>query len=85
MAEFQIVDCGKGAKREGTRIIAHAIHVVHGGHSFDFIDDLLGVGFASALQVGVDEEVHGMELVAFSSHVQGGGLAGGGDGGGSSP
>ena len=48
---------------------------------FDFIDELLGIGFAAALQIGVDQEVHGVELVAFAAHAHGGGLARSRDGG----
>jgi ABC-type xylose transport system permease subunit len=41
---------------------------------------LSGVGLASALQIGVDEKIHGVELVAFAAHVHGGSFARGGDG-----
>ncbi len=40
---------------------------------------LRGIGFAAALQVGIEEEIHGVELVAFAAHVHGRGLARGGD------
>ena len=41
---------------------------------------LAGVGFASALKIGVDQKIHGVELVAFAAHVHGGSFARGGDG-----
>ena len=63
------------------RIESHAVHVVHFGHGLNLIHQGFGVGLASALQVGIEEEIHGVKLVAFAAHVHGGGFARGGDGG----
>ena len=39
----------------------------------------LGVRLASALQVGIEEEIHGVELMSCTAHVHRGRLARGGD------
>ncbi len=53
------------------RIESHAIHVVHFGHLVHFVHERAGVGFATALHVGVEKKIHGMELVAFAAHAHG--------------
>jgi hypothetical protein len=40
---------------------------------------LAASALASALQIGVDQEIHGVELVAFAAHVHSGGFARGRD------
>ena len=63
-------------------VVAFAIHIVFlVGHGADLFDQGFGVGLASALHVGVEEKIHGVELVAFATHVHGSGFAGSRDGG----
>ena len=51
-----------------------------GGKAFTSAITRLRIGFAPALQVGIDQKIHGMKLMTLAAHVHGGRLAGGGDG-----
>ena len=47
----------------------------------NFVDYFLRILFTASLQIGVDEKVHRVELVAFPAHVHGRFFLGCGDGG----
>ena len=72
---------GNFGQRISLRIIAFAVHVLHRRHGSSLPRSPLGIGFASTLQIGIDQKIHGVKLMAFAAHVHGRGLARGGDGG----
>jgi hypothetical protein len=70
-----VVQCGEFGRGISPHVKTNPIHVLNGRHGRNFIDDLLRIAFAAALQVRVDQEVHRMELVTFPAHVHRGCLS----------
>ena len=80
VSHFEWIQRGKMRLRGQVRIKSNAVHVIHLGHLIDFVHQGAGIGFASTLKVGIKKKIHGVKLVAFTSHVHGRRLASGGDG-----
>ena len=81
VAKFEIVERRKGLSALvcGSKSWPYIDSIL--GMVSDFVDHLGGISFAAALQVGIDQEIHGVELVAFAAHAHRSGFASGGDGG----
>ena len=79
MMEFHGVVRREFNQRVAARIGSHAVHIVHWRHGLYFFNQRLSFGFPSALQVGIHQEIHRMELVSFTAHAHGGRFPRGGD------
>ena len=68
------IHCRKLRHRERLHIAIHAAHV-HRRHRLRVLNYFQRVGLAAALQVGINQKVHGVELMTFAALMHRRGLA----------